>query len=109
MNRRADWLAWSLQFIAGFLVGAVIAFGVVRDSKLGGGEIGGVALGGGLLVAAFASHYGDRLWLGEDSYRVVPPGEFPQSRVSLFASIASGVFGLGLLIYFYLRGVGVLV
>ena len=108
MKGRADWIAWSLQLIAGFVVGAVIGLAVCREGNLRSDEIIGFTLGAGLVVAAVASHYGDELWLGSDSYRVVPPDEFPQSSASRVASLVIGVIGVGLVGFAYLRMVGVL-
>jgi O-antigen/teichoic acid export membrane protein len=96
MKPGADWLAWTLQFVFGLLVGA--GSGVYFLSRFGRSRdiespefmtfIGGAALVG----AALASLYGDWLWLG-DSYRVIPPQDMQHSDVSKIISVLTGVIG----------------
>ena len=76
MNRRADWVAWGFQFVLGLLFGGLAsAVLIVRATGWDSMTAPGLllrAVGGGLLGAALASYYGDRVWLGS-AYKVIPP------------------------------------
>jgi hypothetical protein len=99
MRQRADWLAWSLQFIFGLIVGTFFGFGIIAKShRRGGGwwlaseQVSIFLSGAALIGAGLASYYGDRLWLGS-SYRVIPPDDMKQSRISRIISIVTGTLG----------------
>lgn len=101
MNERADWLAWSLQFLLGLVVGAVFSVFFIRGGRrsiplIEREDAPLFILGVAFVGAALASHYGDQLWLGH-SYRVIPPDKPRYSLMSLRASWAVGGVG-GLLI-----------
>jgi hypothetical protein len=90
----ADWLAWTLQLIFGFVVGVIMAFvAMPRRTPLWDDPHGLLLLlaGGGLIGAAFGSHYGDRLW-GE-AYKYYPPDEPQQSTLSDYCSLVIGFAG----------------
>ena len=98
MKQGADWLAWSLQFIAGFFVGALIALAILSKAARHAGfnmtqdTVVPFILGPAFIGAGLASYYGDRLWIG-DSYRIIPPDEIRQSDISRVVSIAAGILG----------------
>jgi hypothetical protein len=101
MNERADWLAWSLQFFVGLVIGGLCSVIFIRGGRrsipLIAQEISPVfVLGAALIGAALASYYGDQLWLG-DSYRVIPPDAPRHSIASRRASFMTGGIG-GILI-----------
>ncbi len=104
MKHSADWFSWSLQFIAGLVVGAVVSLMFLGEHSRSGRGAGLVEwrnapifiAGAALIGAALASFYGDRLWLG-DSYRVIPPDDIAHTDLSRIASIVVGVLG-GLLV-----------
>jgi hypothetical protein len=87
-----------MQFIFGFVVGALAGGTLIRDddSLINSGNAPFFSVGAGLLVAAVASRYGDKFWLGT-SYRVIPPDEPGQSKASFSASVVAGTLG-GLLV-----------
>lgn len=92
----ADWIAWTLQLIFGFVIGVIIAFAAMpRHSPLWFDAHGFFLFlaGGGLIGAALGSHYGDRLWSGI-SYRYRPPDSPQQSTLSDYCSLAIGFAGL---------------
>jgi hypothetical protein len=65
MKQRADWLAWSLQFIAGVVAGFIVGF--IAISRQGNfwmraDHAWTLLLGAALFGAGLASHYGDELW-----------------------------------------------
>jgi hypothetical protein len=109
----ADWLAWTLQFIAGFIVGSLIGLYLLprapRDRLLNmtTEDITGFVLGAALMGAAFASFFGDRLWVGL-SYRILPPDEIKHSATSRIASIVTGVVGMSVLLLPLLRHLKIL-
>jgi hypothetical protein len=102
MNRRADWLAWSLQAIVGLLVGGLFGFHfsdpghrlfAIRHVSV---FVWGVALFG----AALASYYGDCLWfaflwLREREFSLEHPRRSSASRI---ASALVGLIGLALVL-----------
>ena len=101
MKQRADWLAWSLQFIAGFVVGAMLALYIPRrswyiPSRAASAHILLLVLGAALIGAGLASYFGDRLWFGS-SYRVIPPDDIPRNSTSKALSALTGAVG-GILI-----------
>ena len=60
-------------------------------------------IGIGLIVGAVATHYGDRLWLGENCNRTLPPDEVEESNASRTCTIVIGLAGAALMIYAILR------
>jgi predicted membrane protein len=112
MNERADWLAWSLQFLFGLVVGALFSLLFIRGGRRSIPLIAGETsptfiLGAALIGAALASHYGDQLWLG-DSYRVIPPDKPRHSPASLRASLVVGSIGGFLVLIALARSFGLL-
>lgn len=112
MKQRADWLAWSLQFVVGLAVGAILGlyitwrgwrFGTSTPSQHFLMLVAGAAFVG----AGLASYYGDRLWFGS-SYRVISPDEIPHSTTSKVLSITTGVVGGGLILIALLRNLNIL-
>lgn len=98
----ADWLAWSLQWALGFFLGwcAGMRFteGGYRSLELISTHYAGLFKAGlGLVLAAIASRYGDRLWYG-DSYRIIPPDVPGQDKASRVASLVSGGTGIALVV-----------
>ena len=96
MKKGADWLAWSLQFMAGLFVGAILALYITRRSWYSAAAaskhilmpiIGVALIGGGL-----ASYFGDRLWFGA-SYSVIPPDEIRHSATSRIISVLAIALG----------------
>lgn len=112
MKSKADWLAWTLQLILGFIGGFILSFFLSlskrRGSWLSEDCIMPFAFGVALLASAFTSHFGDRIWLGDDSYRMIPPEEPRQSSFSTTFSIVIGIAGVGLIGFAVLRTFGVL-
>jgi hypothetical protein len=105
MKRGADWLSWSLQFIAGSVVGAVGGLYILsRASRyhLTSEDVVTLILGGALIGAGLASFYGDRLWIGL-SYRVIPPDDIEQSETSQILSMATGALGVCVLLRDFLH------
>jgi hypothetical protein len=101
MNERADWLAWSLQFLLGLVVGGVLSVIFIRGGRrsiplIAREDAPLFMLGAAFIGAALASHYGDALWLG-NSYRVSPPDKPRHSLASVWASRVVGLIG-GLLV-----------
>lgn len=99
MKKNADWMAWSLQFIVGLVVGAILGLRALREPELIPRQ--GAAffiLGTALIGGALASIYGDQLWIGE-SYRVIPPDAPEQSgtsrTVSMIIALTGGLCLLG--------------
>lgn len=111
MNERSDWIAWSLQLVAGFVAGAfcsVFFIGGPRGIPLiAPGSILIFVMGAALVGAAFASHYGDRLWMGS-LYRVIPPEEPQHSAATRRASFAVGYIGGALVLVALGRSFGLL-
>ena len=93
----ADWLGWSMQFVAGLVVGSIVGAllypgGVLRIHLLSREAWPEFMLGIMLFGAGLASHYGDVLWIG-GGYRVVPPDEMQHSIVSRRISFFVGACG----------------
>lgn len=113
MNKRADWLAWFLQFFFGLVAGAlcsgVFIRGGYRSIPLIARETSPTfILGAALIGASLASRYGDVLWVG-DSYRVIPPVEPRHSTASRRASLIVGGVGGLLVLIALVRSFGLLV
>ena len=94
MNGRADWLAWVLQLIVGFVVGAIVAlYCIARFGSRGPWEHAAhLVIGAGFFGGGLASLYGDQLWIGS-SYRVIPPDDIRHSQISKLLSIVISVIG----------------
>ena len=97
MKKSANWLAWILQGIFGFVAGAVGGLILISRGRSGLWLDRQLLLpfltGTALIGAGLGSRYGDRLWLG-DSYKMIPPDEPEQSNLSDILSwclIAAGV------------------
>jgi len=108
----ADWLSWVMQAIVGLFVGAVLGLALASRGRAGGWRIDEALLlpfilGTALMGAAFASHYGDRLWIG-DNYRVIAPDGVQHSRSSQFLSFFLGILGVILTLSAIFRQVEVL-
>ncbi|MEK7949023.1 hypothetical protein [Luteolibacter soli] len=100
MKDSADWLAWTLQFILGLVVGAVVGVALILRLGIGYSMQFGVfatyLCGAGFVGGALASYHGDRLWLGHSS-RIIAPNSVRNSSVSRAASVATGVTGVVLM------------
>lgn len=112
-TRPADWMGWTFQLIAGLVGGFVLGFLVAAKKRgytwLADGCLLPFSIGCALIVGAFASHYGDRMWLGNsDTYRIFPPTAPHQNTASVISSIIIGIVGLGFVGYAVLRTAGVL-
>jgi len=115
MKKKADWLAWFLQFVFGAVIGLFIGYMLIskrsRYSYYHGGnpyllqsnDVMPFIIGASLLVGAIASHFGDRLWV---AYRIFPNDEVPNSNFSNLCSIVLGVIGLGLMVFAVVRTMG---
>ena len=98
MKEGADWLAWSMQFVAGLVAGSFVgvlfypdgAHSIPFFSREAWPEF---LLGVALLGAGLGSYYGDVLWIG-DSYRVIPPDRMQHSVASRRASFFVGACGV---------------
>jgi TRAP-type C4-dicarboxylate transport system permease small subunit len=92
----ADWLAWALQFILGLIVGLILGAELISSRHhsfwMASEAVPAHLLGAALIVAALASYYGDRLWLGS-SYRIIPTDGIRHSAKSRAVSISTGVVG----------------
>lgn len=106
MKRGADWLAWSLQLIAGLAVGAFIGLRVITDGGhyhnspslgLATEHVSAFLWGAAFIGAAMASYMGDKLWIGS-SYRIIPPDEPQNSATSRSASVLIGICGAMLIL-----------
>src|SRR4051794_38298407 len=98
MPKGADWLAWSMQFVAGLVVGSFVGLlfhpgGAHSIPLLKSETWPEFMLGVALLGAGLGSYYGDVMWIGS-SYRVVPPDEMQHSVASRRASFFVGACGV---------------
>ena len=98
MNKDPNWISWSLQFIAGFIVGpfigCVFIAGGRRSIPVIDREYALVfLLGAAFIGGAMASYYGDSLWIG-DSYRCIPPDRPQRNSASITASVTIGCIGI---------------
>ncbi|PTX96988.1 hypothetical protein DB345_07370 [Spartobacteria bacterium LR76] len=100
-TRQADWLAWSLQYLAGLIVGAVIGVastGRRHNLSLLAPDLLFPAMGGAALIGAgLASLLGDQLWMGS-SYKVIPPDAPSHSLLSKTLSFLSMGVGAMLIV-----------
>ena len=98
MNRPADWLAWSLHFIAGLGLGTGVGWAIVYGRSrheswwLPDGLAPLFVTGAALIFAGLASYHGDRLWISGYS-GMVPPEGIPHDKASRLISIAAVVVG----------------
>lgn len=113
MKKGADWIAWTMQAIAGFLVGAIIggalvARGRTRSPWIEFADYPLWLTGAGLIGAAFASYIGDRIWSGEsDTYhRLSTLADMRHSRASKILSWLVGLLGLVLMASVIIRHLG---
>ena len=104
MRPNADWIGWCLHYIMGIVVGGILGAIIVipkrrlhpdlwMETEFMPYFIGGIAM----IVAGFASIYGDELWQGE-MYRTFEPhgpDASPLSRTLSFISIIVGVLLCG--------------
>lgn len=104
-NRQADWLAWSLQYLLGLLVGAIVcAAGAARrqsNTWLPADIFLPFVIGGALIGAGLASLLGDRLWTGSIN-KVIPPDAPSHSLLSKalsFLSMGAGAALIGLTLF----------
>jgi hypothetical protein len=97
MNRSANWMGWTLQLIFGAILGSALGMSVV-SRRYGGASwmipdaIPIFVTGCGLLIGAISSHWGDRLWMG-DNYILFPPDGPDQNWMSTAISIVIGLAG----------------
>ena len=101
MKQRADWLAWSLHFIAGLIIGAILGLYITRRgwrlaTTTPPQHLLMLVTGAAFIGAGLASYYGDRLWVGS-SYRVILPDEISRNTTSKVLSIITGAIGGGLI------------
>ena len=99
MKRGADYVAWSLHFALGLVVGAVAGWFIVArveriygSLRLSEANLWLWLLGAGLIGGGLASRFGDRLWIGL-SYRIIPPDEPAHDETSRAASVMVGIGG----------------
>ena len=96
MKKGADWLAWSLQFLAGLFVGAILALYITRRSWYSAAAASQYILmpiiGAALIGAGLASYFGDRLWFGA-SYSIIPPEDIQHSATSRTVSVIAIALG----------------
>lgn len=98
MKPGADWLAWSLQFVAGAIAGILLGLAILGSRNglnsywLGADLIPPFLAGSALVGAGLASWHGDRLWMGR-SFRVIRPDGVAHSRTSRLASLVAVVAG----------------
>ena len=76
--------------IVGFAVGWLLASRLSRAGLFADGGLVSAVVGISFIVAAFASHHGDRLWMKVSIYSVVEP---PRSKASLCVSWIIGIIG----------------
>jgi hypothetical protein len=100
MKVKADWLAWSLHYGFGILLGSVGGVAsLARGRYYGGGLwmdgdlVAFYVTGAALAVAGLTSYYGDRLWFG-GIFRVIPPDGIRQDGWTLMVSLMSGTLGI---------------
>lgn len=95
---RADWIAWSLQYVLGFILGAFGAWGLLNSgenqsvSRFEDWEME-FCLGGALFLAGLAAFYGDRWWLS-NAYQVVQADGVRHSKTSAGIAAISWLVGL---------------
>jgi hypothetical protein len=97
MKPTADWLAWSLQFFAGFVGGAILGFVIVTRRSMGHwlapDHVSTFLCGIAFLGAGLASYYGDRFWYGSSAYRVSSIEDIKHNAATRIGSIAAGILG----------------
>jgi hypothetical protein len=108
MNRQANWLSWSLQFIIGLVVGGLGGLWLLMRRGysmfwLSPNLVPHFIAGASLLGGGLASYYGDRLWL--DDY-IIPQEPPEQSDLSKNLSLLAGCAGVGLMLFAVLRYFG---
>jgi len=107
---RANWLAWTLQFAFGAILGWVLGFGLLHPRHIGEWldreHVPGFLFGSSMLLAGLFSLYGDALWFG-GSYRMIPPDGVRHSRTSKWISQITLLVGAALLAVAVCRNYGV--
>jgi hypothetical protein len=105
----ADWLAWTLQFLLGLVVGAAVGIAIILrigvGYSMGAGVLATYVCGAALIGGALASYYGDRLWLGQSS-RIIAPNTVRNSSTSRATSMAAGAAGVSLIVGSFLKYCG---
>jgi hypothetical protein len=96
MGSLVEWLAWCLQFVVGLLVGCGVGYQVwsllFRASL---NEMLLFAAGGGVLCGAFASFYGNRVWMAGSIFLAAEPAP---PRIARACSLILG--GAGVVVVF---------
>jgi hypothetical protein len=109
MKRQGNWLAWSLQFIVGLVIGGFVGLRILLRRGipmfwLSPNLVPYFLAGASLLGGGIASHYGDRLWLGAG---YIIPNESPnQSDLSNNCSLVAGAAGVSLMVFAICRNLG---
>lgn len=90
MNPKADWIAWTLHYICGLSVGAILGLFLIyggfprrlhRPVWLSEDLHLPWLVGAALIGAPLASLLGDKLWVG-NSYKMIPPDGLKHSPTS---------------------------
>jgi len=107
MSKQADWVAWTLHFILGLVVGGLFGLFFIyggssrrrpRPLWLSADLHLPWLVGTALIGAALASLHGDKLWIG-NRYKVIPPDGLkhsPTSKLSSYITLALGTILLSL-------------
>jgi len=108
MKNGADWLAWSVQFVAGLFIGCLFGFYCfARPWTWQTERIPGFLTGIALVGAGLASRYGDQLWFSS-FYSLDPPKTPEHNRVSRMVSLAITLLGIGVILFALLRNLRLL-
>jgi hypothetical protein len=96
-----EWLAWSLQLVAGFVVGFGVGYELWRLLLLGSiDEMLVVAAGSGLVGGAFTSFYGNRAWMARSIF-LAPEAAPP--RTARACSLLVGGAGAAVVVLILVR------
>ena len=89
----ADWVAWILHYLFGFIFGACLSL-LLLPGPLYGAYALLCPIGGGMFIGGVASFFGDEYWLADsDSSQHFPTRAPERSSVTRILSIASGATG----------------
>lgn len=106
MKKSADWIAWCLQFVFGFIVGRLFVAFIGLSSGwlqlLAEEKQAQVCLGSGLVAAGLATRYGDRLWMN-NAFKLIPPDKPQSNRLSRTMSLLTGLAGCGIILFAIFR------